>query len=111
MKQKLSCAAAVVLMALATPAWANPAAPTTDAAALARASGCMWCHAVDRRMVGPSFRDISARYAGQADAARRMASVIQRGGAGVWGSIPMPANARLSDADAARLAAWSLSHR
>ena len=51
-----------------------------DEAAFARASGCMACHAVDRRMVGPSFRDISARYAGQADAVARMTTKIQRGG-------------------------------
>jgi len=62
-------------------------------------------------MVGPSFRDISARYAGQADAVARMTTKIQRGGSGVWGPVPMPANPRLSEADARRLATWSLSHR
>ena len=62
-------------------------------------------------MVGPSFRDISARYAGQADAVARMTTKIQRGGSGAWGPVPMPANPRLSEADARRLAVWSLSHR
>jgi len=81
-----------------------------DEAAFARASGCMACHTVDRRMVGPSFQDISARYAGQADAVARMAARIRQGGGGAWGPIPMPANPRLSEADARRLAVWSLSH-
>jgi len=107
MKRTLFALAAATLVAL--PAVTVPV--LADEAAFARASGCMACHAVDRRMVGPSFRDISARYAGQADAAARMTTKIQRGGSGVWGPVPMPANPRLSEADARRLATWSLSHR
>lgn len=107
MKRTLFALAAATLVAL--PAVTVPV--LADEAAFARASGCMACHAVDRRMVGPSFRDISARYAGQADAVARMTTKIQRGGSGVWGPVPMPANPRLSEADAKRLATWSLSHR
>ncbi|MEW5885578.1 MAG: c-type cytochrome [Pseudomonadota bacterium] len=107
MKRTLFALAAATLVAL--PAVTVPV--LADEAAFARASGCMACHAVDRRMVGPSFRDISARYAGQADAVARMTTKIQRGGSGVWGPVPMPANPRLSEADARRLATWSLSHR
>ncbi|HAZ60166.1 MAG TPA: cytochrome C', partial [Gammaproteobacteria bacterium] len=100
----LAAAAIVTLPAVTVPVLA-------DDAAFARASGCMACHAVDRRMVGPSFRDISARYTGQADAVARMTVKVQRGGSGVWGPVPMPANPRLSETDARRLATWSLSHR
>ena len=107
MKRTLFALAAATLVAL--PAVTVPV--LADEAAFARASGCMACHAVDRRMVGPSFRDISARYAGQADAVARMTTKIQRGGSGAWGPVPMPANPRLSEADARRLAIWSLSHR
>ncbi|WP_029461531.1 c-type cytochrome [Serpentinimonas barnesii] len=107
MKRTLFALAAATLVTL--PAVTVPV--LADEAAFARASGCMACHAVDRRMVGPSFRDISARYAGQADAVARMTVKVQRGGSGVWGPVPMPANPRLSEADARRLATWSLSHR
>jgi len=107
MKRTLFALAAATLVTLPAVAVPVPA----DEAAFARASGCMACHAVDRRMVGPSFRDISARYAGQADAVARMTVKVQRGGSGVWGPVPMPANPRLSEADAKRLATWSLSHR
>lgn len=85
--------------------------PAMATEAMARANNCMACHAIDRKMVGPSFRDISARYATDAGAAARMVTKIQRGGSGAWGPIPMPANPRISDADARVLAAWSLSFR
>jgi cytochrome c len=100
--------ALMIFAAAATSAMTMPAMATE---ALARANACMACHAIDRKMVGPSFRDISARYAGNADAVARMVTKIQRGGSGSWGAVPMPANPRISDADARTLAAWSLSHR
>ena len=87
------------------------AMPALADEALARSKNCMACHAIDRKMVGPSFRDISARYAGDNEAVARMATKIQRGGSGSWGAIPMPANPRISDADARALATWSLSFR
>jgi cytochrome c len=76
---------------------------------LARQKICMGCHALDRKQVGPAFKDIAARYAGQKDAAARMADKIVRGGGGVWGPVPMPANPKLSADDAKRLADWILS--
>jgi len=79
--------------------------------ALARSKNCMACHAVDRKLVGPSYRDISAKYAGDATAVAKLATKIQRGGAGVWGSIPMPANPQVTAAEAQRLASWSLSFK
>ena len=54
----------------------------------------MACHAVDRKLVGPSYKDVAAKYAGQKDAAATLAEKIMKGGAGVWGPVPMPANPR-----------------
>lgn len=77
------------------------------AKALATKSACMACHAVDRKMVGPSYKDIAAKYKGM-DVAKLAAS-IKAGGAGKWGPVPMPAQAALSEADAKTLAAWVLA--
>lgn len=77
--------------------------------ALATSKNCMACHAVDKKLVGPSYKDIAARYAGQRDAADKLASKIIKGGSGVWGPVPMPANAQVNEAEAKRLVAWILS--
>lgn len=83
------------------PAWASPE--------LARAKLCMGCHAVDRKMVGPSFKAIAERYAGQAGAQARLEQKIIHGGSGAWGAVPMPANPRVTPDEARQLAAWVLS--
>ena len=77
------------------------------AKALATKSACMACHAVDKKMVGPAYKDVAAKYKGM-DAAKLAAS-IKAGGSGKWGAVPMPAQAALSDADAKTLAAWILA--
>ena len=87
------------------------AMPALADEALARSKNCMACHAVDRKMVGPSYKDIAARYANDAQAVAKLATKIQKGGAGVWGAIPMPANPQVSADEAKRLAAWSLSFK
>ncbi|KAF1049139.1 c-type cytochrome [Xylophilus sp.] len=79
--------------------------------ALAKAKQCMACHAVDRKLVGPSYKDVAARYAGQPGAADKLAAKILKGGAGVWGPVPMPANSQVSEAEARQLAAWVLTVR
>jgi len=76
---------------------------------LARAKHCMACHAVAKKQVGPSYREVATRYAGQKDAADKLAAKIMRGGSGVWGPVPMPANPGISEADAKTLALWILS--
>jgi len=76
---------------------------------LARQRGCMACHAADRRLVGPSYRDIAQRYAGQTDVATQVAQRIQRGSSRVWGPVPMPPATNLSDNDALLLARWALA--
>lgn len=77
--------------------------------ALASSKNCMACHAVEKKLVGPSFKDIASKYAGQGDATAKLASKIVKGGSGVWGPVPMPANNQVNQADAQKLAAWVLS--
>lgn len=76
--------------------------------ALATAKNCMACHAVDKKLVGPSYKDVAKKYAGDAKAVDMLAGKIVKGGSGVWGAIPMPANPQVTDADAKKLAAWIL---
>lgn len=85
------------------------AAPAMADQALATSKNCMACHAADKKLVGPSFKDVASKYAGQKDATDKLAAKIIKGGAGVWGPVPMPANAQVNDAEAKKLAAWVLS--
>jgi cytochrome c len=87
------------------------AGPVLADQALATAKNCMACHAVDKKLVGPSYKDVAAKYAGQKDAADKLAAKIQKGGAGVWGPVPMPANPQVNEADAKKLAAWVLAQK
>ena len=91
------------LAALSAPAMADQA--------LATAKNCMACHAVDKKLVGPSYKEVAAKYAGQAGAADKLAAKILKGGSGVWGAVPMPANAQVNDAEAKKLAAWVLTQK
>ena len=73
------------------------------------AHACAACHALDKRVVGPSFKEVASKYSGDAGAAARLATKIRAGGQGVWGNVPMPPNAGLSESDAGTLAAWILA--
>lgn len=77
--------------------------------ALATSKNCMACHAVDKKVVGPAYKAVSAKYAGQKDAVDKLAAKIMKGGAGVWGPVPMPPNTQVKEAEAKKLAAWVLS--
>jgi cytochrome c len=90
-------------------AMAAISAPAMADQALATAKNCMACHAADKKLVGPAYKDVAKKYAGDAKAADMLAAKIMKGGVGVWGAIPMPANAQVNDADAKKLAAWVLS--
>jgi cytochrome c len=85
------------------------AAPAFADLALAMSKNCMSCHAVERKVLGPSFKDIAAKYKGNAGAVDMLATKIMKGGSGVWGPVPMPANNQVSEADAKKLAAWVLA--
>ena len=84
-------------------------APAFASKDLAQKNACLACHAVDRKMVGPSFQSVATKYAGQKDAENQLTESIKKGGAGKWGPVPMPAQAALSQGDASTLAAWVLA--
>lgn len=83
-------------------------APAYADKGLAQKSGCLACHATDKKLVGPAYQDVSKKYAGQKDAVATLTASIKKGGSGKWGAIPMPPQTALSDADAKTLAAWIL---
>jgi cytochrome c len=83
--------------------------PAFASADLAKKNACMSCHAVDKKLVGPSYQDVAKKYAGQKDAVANLAKSIKAGGAGKWGPVPMPAQPALSEADAQKLATWILA--
>lgn len=100
-----------LFVAAAVAAGLLSAAPAFASADLAKAKNCLACHAVDKKLVGPSYKDVAAKYAGKADAAAMLATKIQKGGVGAWGQIPMPPNPQVTDADAKALATWVLSQK
>jgi cytochrome c len=77
--------------------------------ALAKAKNCMSCHAIDKKVVGPSYKDVAKKYAGNAGAAATLEAKVKKGGSGVWGTVPMPPNPAVSDADIKKLVAWILA--
>ena len=83
---------------VASPAFAN--------ADLAKQKNCLACHAADKKVIGPAYKDVAAKYAGQKDASDKLAQKIIKGGSGVWGAVPMPANPQVNEADAKALATW-----
>ncbi len=84
-------------------------APAFADQALATAKNCMACHAVDKKLVGPSYKDVAAKYGSDKTAVDKLAAKIMKGGSGVWGPVPMPANAQVNDAEAKKLAAWIMT--
>lgn len=87
---------------------AVPAASGKDVKTLLAANGCMACHALDQKVVGPGFTEVAARYKGK-DGVAAVAANIRSGGAGKWGPVPMPPFSQLSEADAASLAKYVLN--
>lgn len=94
-------AAAAALSLVSGAAFAN--------ADLAKAKNCMACHANDKKLVGPAYKDVAAKYAADKDAVNKLAKKIREGGVGVWGQVPMPANPQVSEAEAQTLAKWVLT--
>ena len=80
-----------------------------DALALAKKNGCLACHAIDKKVFGPAWRDVAAKYRGDAGAEARLAEKIAKGGGGVWGNMPMPANPKISEVERRSLAKFVLS--
>lgn len=76
---------------------------------LAKAKNCTACHASDKKLIGPAYKDVAAKYANDKDAVARLTKKVREGGVGVWGQIPMPANPQVSEAEAETLAKWVMS--
>lgn len=76
---------------------------------LASKKNCMTCHTLEKKVVGPAFKDVAAKYKGDASAVAKLATKVSKGGSGVWGANPMPANPQVNEAEAKALATWILS--
>lgn len=83
--------------------------PASADLALATAKNCMGCHAVERKVLGPSYKDVAAKYRDDKSAPDKLVSKVLKGGSGAWGTVVMPANPQVSEADAKKLVAWVLS--
>jgi cytochrome c len=95
----------LVALALCAAA-ASPAFAQLD---LAQSKNCMACHAVDKKVVGPAYKDVAAKYAGDKAAVDKLTQKVMKGGSGVWGPVPMPANPQVTEAEARKLVTWILS--
>ncbi len=85
-------------------------AQAEDGQALAQKSGCLACHGVDKKVLGPSYKDVAAKYKGQAGAEAKLVEKVKKGGSGVWGPMPMPANSpQVKDEDIKAIVHWVLS--
>ena len=90
---------------------ASAASSAFAQADLAKSKNCMACHAVGSKLVGPAYKDVAAKYAGQKDAEAKLVAKVIKGGAGVWGPVPMPANPQVSEAEAQSLVRWVLAQK
>jgi cytochrome c len=77
--------------------------------ALATSKNCMSCHNIDKKVVGPSYKDVASKYRGDKTAPARLVAKVMQGGGGVWGVVKMPSNPQLSEAEAKKLVTWVLS--
>ena len=102
----LSVSAVLALSGLAAAAHADG---TPRGQTIASSNACMGCHAVDRKLVGPSFQQIAAKYKGDPQAPVKLALKVRNGGSGVWGAIPMPAHPAMTDADIRTVVDWVLA--
>jgi cytochrome c len=79
--------------------------------ALAASKNCLACHAIDKKLVGPAYKDVAARYASDKSALDKLTTKVMKGGSGVWGPVPMPANTQVNEAEARKLVTWVLSQK
>jgi cytochrome c len=84
-------------------------AQAVDPAKLAGEKACLACHAIDKKVVGPSYKDVAAKYKGDAKAEAMLVQKVLKGGVGAWGQIPMPPNSTVKEAEAKILVKWVLS--
>jgi cytochrome c len=98
-----------MLLVLTAGVLASNAALAADPADLAKSKNCLACHSVQNKMIGPAYKDVAAKYAGQKDAEDKLVQKVLKGGSGTWGAVPMPANTQVSEAEAHTLVKWILS--
>lgn len=103
----LGMAAAAALLVSAQANAADEAAMT----ALAQKSACMSCHGLDKKIVGPAYKDVAAKYKGDKGAEAKLAAKVKAGGKGVWGEVPMPPNSAVKDEDIKSLVHWVLTRK
>jgi cytochrome c len=96
------------MLSLFAAALATTALPAFAQLDLAQKKNCLACHAVDKKVVGPSYKEVAAKYAGQKDAVEKLTQKVVKGGVGAWGQIPMPANPQVTEAEAKQLVTWIL---
>lgn len=106
MKQVLMAALAGVGILSAGGAQAADAKAAED---MLKKNACTACHAIDKKMVGPAYKDVAAKYRGQKDAEAKLIDKVKKGGTGVWGSVPMPPNSAVKDADIKTMVQYVLS--
>ena len=85
--------------------------PAAASEALAKKHNCLICHTVDKKMVGPAYKEVAAKYRADKGAAPKLAEKVKKGSSGVWGSVPMPPNATVPDGDIDALVKWFLSQK
>ena len=100
-----------LMLLLAVSALASTSAFAQDPAALAKSKNCLSCHSVQTKLVGPAYKDVAAKYAGQKGAEDKLVQKVIKGGSGVWGQVPMPANPQVSEAEAHTLVKWILAQK
>jgi cytochrome c len=104
-------AAPPVQVAAAAPAAAAPAAAGANPEQLLQKFGCLACHAVDKKVIGPSYKEVAAKYAGDKNALDALAKKVKAGGQGVWGQIPMPPHPQVGDADLQAMVKYILAQK
>lgn len=105
MKTLMMTAASAALLVMSGVASAD------DGLALAQKNACMSCHSVDKKIVGPAYKDVAKKYAGDKGAAAKLAAKVKAGGSGVWGTVPMPPNPQVKGEDLNKIIAWILSQK
>ena len=101
----------VLVGMLLASAFGSQAAMADAGLDLAKAKNCMACHAIGSKLVGPAYKDVAAKYAGQKDAEAKLVAKVMKGGSGTWGPVPMPANPQVSEAETHTLVKWVLSQK
>lgn len=109
MSMARSICGAVLIAASFGVAAAEQPVSSANAMTIARSNACMGCHAIDRKLVGPSFQQVAEKYKGDVQAGAKLEKKVKSGGAGVWGSIPMPSHPKMNDADIKVVVAWILA--